>query len=170
MAGWIKVLAGGSEYAVDYAVQNFVQLGGWASQSDYPGIVALPKGDRTVELAPFGGIKVRSIDERAVLLEGEGDELDTFYYMLQELDTVTGLITKNGTLAEAYTYDAYGKVSVWGYTTGDFIRDGDYFTSQNEFMNSYPSSPATDAMPVAFTELRQRLEQRYGSSAGARRH
>ncbi len=53
----------------------------------------------------------RGIDERAVMLDGPFYP-DTYYYMLQELDTVTGLITKNGSLTEAYTYDAYGKVSV----------------------------------------------------------
>ena len=88
----------------------------------------------------------RGIDERAVLLEGEGDELDTFYYMLQELDTVTGLITKNGTLAEAYTYDAYGKVSVWGYPAAVLDPHCEYFNAQSEFNNSHPSSPATDPM------------------------
>lgn len=65
------------------------------------------------------------IDERAVLPEGEGNSLVTYYYLLQGLDTVAGLITSNGTLAEAYTYDAYGNVTMWGYRPGDFNRDGD---------------------------------------------
>ncbi len=34
------------------------------------------------------------------MLAGEEDTLDTYYYILQELDTVIGLITKNGPLAE----------------------------------------------------------------------
>ena len=62
VAGWIKVLAGGKEYAVDYALEHYVRLGGWASQRNFPKIVSSPKGDRTFELAPFGGIKVRSLD------------------------------------------------------------------------------------------------------------
>lgn len=43
------------------------------------------------------------VDERAILLEGDGasSTLDTYYYLLQELYTVTGLVKKNGTLAEA---------------------------------------------------------------------
>ena len=65
------------------------------------------------------------LDERAILLEGAGETLDTFYYLLQELYTVTGLIKKNGTLAEAYTYDAYGKARVHAYPDFDFNRDGD---------------------------------------------
>ena len=65
------------------------------------------------------------IDERAIVLEGEGDDLDPYYYALQELDTVTGLVKDNGTLAEAYVYDAYGKVSLWGYRDFDMDRDGD---------------------------------------------
>ena len=55
----------------------------------------------------------------------EGDDLDPYYYALQELDTVTGLVKDNGTLAEAYVYDAYGKVSLWGYRDFDMDRDGD---------------------------------------------
>jgi len=81
------------------------------------------------------------VDERGVLLEGQGSELDTFYYMLQELDTVTGLVTKNGTLAEAYTYDAYGRVSPWGYPYYDFDRDGENLCG-SEFSDAWPSSPA----------------------------
>ena len=52
------------------------------------------------------------IDERAVLIEGEYDEADTFYYLLQELYTVTGLVEKSGALAEADVYDGYGKVRI----------------------------------------------------------
>ena len=65
------------------------------------------------------------IDERAVLLVGAGEELDSYYYLLQELDTVTGLMNEFGALIEAYTYDAYGQVRMWGYSGWDFNRDGD---------------------------------------------
>lgn len=70
------------------------------------------------------------VDERAVLLEGDvpdasGEVIDKCYYLLQELYTVTGLMKKNGTLAEAYVYDAYGKPHLWGYRDFDFNRDGD---------------------------------------------
>ena len=37
---------------------------------------------------------------RAIMLAGEEDTLDTYYYILQGLDRVIGLITKNGILAE----------------------------------------------------------------------
>lgn len=62
MVGWVKVDAGGREYAVDYAVQRFVQLGGWAMVSRYPTTVAFPTGDRTAQITVFGNIKVRSIN------------------------------------------------------------------------------------------------------------
>ena len=58
------------------------------------------------------------IDERAVLLVGAGEELDSYYYLLQELDTVTGLMNEFGALIEAYTYDAYGQDS-WGLSDSD---------------------------------------------------
>ncbi len=96
------------------------------------------------------------IDERAVLIEGDGRVIDTpdhyyavdnYYYLLKELDTVTGLITKNGTLAEAYTYDAYGNVHPWGYRVMDFNRDGDVdYDDDDEFWLSYSSNPAWDPM------------------------
>lgn len=60
VAGWIKVIADGKEYAVDYALQNFLELG-W-SDSGLLRIVVLPEGDRTVEIAPFGGTMIRNID------------------------------------------------------------------------------------------------------------
>lgn len=51
--------------------------------------------------------------------------VDKYYYLLQELDTVTGLMNVYGALIEAYTYDAYGNVRLWGYPPMDFNRDGD---------------------------------------------
>ena len=63
------------------------------------------------------------IDERAVLIEGESDEADTFYYLLQELYTVAGLIARNGTVVEANVYDGYGPVATWGYRRFDFDRN-----------------------------------------------
>ncbi len=75
------------------------------------------------------------VDERVALIEGEADEADTFYYLLQELFTVTGLVEKNGALAEADVYDGYGKVRLWDYSPGDFDRDGDVdATDQGTFV------------------------------------
>ncbi len=99
------------------------------------------------------------LDERAVLLEGDGEVIDeilnywavdVFYYMLEELDTVTGLITRNGTLAEAYTYDAYGNVKPWGYRLLDVNRDGDVDDDDEDvwwltYMTSPPTVPMVDA-------------------------
>jgi len=63
IAGWVKVTAGGKEYAVDYAVQRFVLL-----QRSYDSQVVAIAGSSPTELRIvelpliFGGIKVRSID------------------------------------------------------------------------------------------------------------
>ncbi|MCG8376320.1 MAG: RHS repeat-associated core domain-containing protein, partial [Chlorobiales bacterium] len=63
------------------------------------------------------------VDERAVLLEGVGANLDPYYYLLQDLQSVTGLVRKNGALVEANRYDAYGDVEVFGYHPYDVTRD-----------------------------------------------
>ena len=63
------------------------------------------------------------VDERAVLIEGEADEADTFYYLLQELYSVAGLIARNGTVVEANVYEGYGPVATWGYRRFDFDRN-----------------------------------------------
>ena len=65
------------------------------------------------------------VDERAVLIEGAASSAETYYYLLQELYTVAGLVKKNGTLAEVGIYDGYGEVDLWDYSDGDFDRDGD---------------------------------------------
>ncbi|MCP4685858.1 MAG: hypothetical protein GY867_10495, partial [bacterium] len=64
------------------------------------------------------------VDERAVLLEGAGADLDTYYYVVQDQYTVTGLVQKNGSLVEANTYDAYGQVRQWAYAPYDVDRSG----------------------------------------------
>ncbi|MCG3132467.1 MAG: hypothetical protein FLDDKLPJ_03317 [Phycisphaerae bacterium] len=89
------------------------------------------------------------IDERVALIEGEADEAETFYYLLQELFTVTGLVEKNGALAEADVYDGYGKVRLWDYSPGDFDRDGDVdATDQTTFTTAMglgaPGTPTPD--------------------------
>ncbi|MCG3132455.1 MAG: hypothetical protein FLDDKLPJ_03305 [Phycisphaerae bacterium] len=89
------------------------------------------------------------IDERVALIEGEAGEADTFYYLLQELFTVTGLVEKNGALAEADVYDGYGKVRLWDYSPGDFDRDGDVdATDQTTFTTAMglgaPGTPTPD--------------------------
>lgn len=103
------------------------------------------------------------IDERAVLIEGDGRVIDTpdhdyavdsYYYLLAELGTVTGLITRNGTLAEAYTYDAYGNVSLWGYRPMDFNRDGGVDRDgssgdMGEWLSNYGAIAPCDAMADA---------------------
>ena len=99
------------------------------------------------------------VDERAILLEGPvpsgaGVYLDTFYYLLQELSTVTGLIKKNGTLAEAYVYDAYGQVAPWGYRNFDFNRDGDVDAGDGAYFATVLTSagePTTD--PTADADM-----------------
>lgn len=127
------------------------------------------------------------IDERAVLIEGEAASADTFYYLLQELDTVTGLIEKNGALAEADVYDGYGKVNIWDYSAGDFDRDGDVdATDQTTFnaallaggANKSTSDPMSDldndgdtdlTDAAAFTVIKNAggaVAQRYVSSLG----
>ncbi|MCG3131478.1 MAG: hypothetical protein FLDDKLPJ_02271 [Phycisphaerae bacterium] len=70
------------------------------------------------------------------LIEGEADEAETFYYLLQELYTVTGLVEKNGALAEADVYDGYGKVRLWDYSPGDFDRDGDVDATDQATINA----------------------------------
>ncbi|MCG3132465.1 MAG: hypothetical protein FLDDKLPJ_03315 [Phycisphaerae bacterium] len=89
------------------------------------------------------------VDERVALIEGEAGEADTFYYLLQELFTVTGLVEKNGALAEAAVYDGYGKVRLWDYSPGDFDRDGDVdATDQTTFTTAMglgaPGTPTPD--------------------------
>jgi len=59
-----------------------------------------------------------------VLIEGPSASADTFYYLLQELYTVTGLVEKSGALAEADVYDGYGKVRIWDCRMGVHDRDG----------------------------------------------
>jgi hypothetical protein len=90
------------------------------------------------------------VDERAVLLEGDGaaGTLDSYYYLLQELYTVTGLVKKNGTLAEANVYDTYGKVAQWGYRNFDFDRDGDVDGAEYAYVKNIRNAnqPAVDPM------------------------
>ncbi len=95
----------------------------------------------------------RQIDERAILLSGDPDTpatLDTYYYLVRELGTVAGLIKRNGTLAEANTYDAYGKVKQWGYRDFDFNRDGDVDSGdETVFGDAYSGSGVPTANPTA---------------------
>jgi len=77
------------------------------------------------------------VDERAVLLEGEGENLDTYYYLLQDLYSVTGLIQKNGALVEANTYDTYGRVSPWSYHPCDvWLLDGTVNAADNGYFRT----------------------------------
>ncbi len=102
------------------------------------------------------------VDERAILIEGENyptnpGPADTFYYLLRELDTVTGLIADNGVLAEAYSYDAYGKVTIWGHDIADFNRDGTAFSEDSdEFfaaVQPFPNDTAPALDPQADANL-----------------
>lgn len=52
------------------------------------------------------------IDERVLVADASGTE---HYYLLKELYSVAGLADEDGEMAEAYTYDAYGKPYI--YTT-----------------------------------------------------
>ncbi len=117
----------------------------------YDGVNVVAEYDESDNLSRRFIHGTQRIDERAVMLSGVGANgvgVDSYYYALQELDTVTGLISRNGTLAEAYTYDAYGKVSTWGYPLCDMNRDGDVDGGDlSEWVAAWPSNPATD--PVA---------------------
>ncbi|MCC7292916.1 MAG: hypothetical protein IT449_12715 [Phycisphaerales bacterium] len=101
------------------------------------------------------------IDERAVLIEGEaGDngapvDAETFYYLLQELYTVTGVMKVNGTLTEAETFDGYGAVRLWHYSDGDFNRDAAVnATDQTRFTAALaPTSGIPAADPLADLDL-----------------
>ena len=62
---------------------------------------------------------------------------------------MTGIVTKNGTLAEGYTYDAYGKVNVWGYPPMDFNRDGDVDNDDLAEFTSADASPDPAVDPKA---------------------
>lgn len=66
------------------------------------------------------------VNERAILLECDGtsNTLDSYYYLLQELYTVTGLMKKNGTLADARVYDSFGEVTHRAYHNFDLDCDG----------------------------------------------
>ncbi len=76
--------------------------------------------------------------------------LDTYYYLVRELGTVAGLIKRNGTLVEANTYDAYGKVKQWGYRDFDFNRDGDVDSGdETVFGDAYSGSGVPTANPTA---------------------
>jgi YD repeat-containing protein len=68
------------------------------------------------------------VDERAIMYKGPNGgslTMELYYYLLRELDTVTGMMTSNGALAEGYAYDAYGKVRIWAFRPMDYDRDGD---------------------------------------------
>jgi len=68
---------------------------------------------------------------------------------MQELYTAVGLIKRNGTLAEANTYDGYGEVDQWGYRDFDFDRDGDVDSGDQNVMNALVTAngvPTSDPM------------------------
>ncbi|MCC7292548.1 MAG: hypothetical protein IT449_10860 [Phycisphaerales bacterium] len=70
-------------------------------------------------------------------------DAETFYYLTQELYTVTGVMKVNGTLTEAQTYDGYGAVRLWHYSDGDFNRDAAVnATDQARFTAALGPSPA----------------------------
>ncbi|MCC7292914.1 MAG: RHS repeat-associated core domain-containing protein [Phycisphaerales bacterium] len=74
--------------------------------------------------------------------------------LLQELDTVTGLIEKNGALAEADVYDGYGKVRIWDYSPGDFDRDGDVdATDQTTFNAALIAGGSNKSTPDPMSDL-----------------
>ena len=63
------------------------------------------------------------IDERAVMRDHEGDGQD-YYYLLQELYSVSGLATSNGLRAEHAVYDAYGQATLYAWPSADVNGDG----------------------------------------------
>ena len=61
--GWVKVVADGKDYVVDYALETYLRLGwGRALHSPHPETTILPCGVRTAEIGFFGGISVGRID------------------------------------------------------------------------------------------------------------
>jgi len=102
-------------------------------------------------IAPTHCVRKRS-GRQAVLLEGEGEDLDTYYYLLQDLYSVTGLIQKNGALVEANTYDTYGRVSPWSYHPCDVwlldgavtAADNGYFRTKLNGSGNPTADPSTD--------------------------
>ena len=90
----------------------------------YDGQNAIAEYDTSNNLSRRHIHGTRYVDERAILLEGEADEADTYYYLLKDLYTVAGMMLRNGALAEAYVYDAYGQVDIWSYKASDSDRDG----------------------------------------------
>ena len=84
-----------------------------------------------------------------MLLEGEGEDLDTYYYLLQDLYSITGLMQKNGALVEANTYDTYGRVSPWSYHPCDvWALDGNVNASDNGYLRSIKASSGGSGYPT----------------------
>ena len=114
----------------------------------YDGQNALAEYDESDNLSRRYVHGTSYVDERAILLEGEGDDLDSYYYLLQELYSVAGLMKKNGVLAEAYVYDAYGQVTPWVLPpAADFDRSGNY-TTDDLTAFSYEYGVSNDGVPT----------------------
>lgn len=72
------------------------------------------------------------IDERAVMVDYAGGVQEDHYYLLQELYTVAGLVGCGGKLEEAYVYDTYGQATIYNWLRGDFDRDADVDTADED--------------------------------------
>jgi len=78
----------------------------------------------------------RYIDERAVMRDYVYGEIvedepipQDHYYLQEELYSVAGLAASNGHLEEAYVYDTYGQAVIYAWPVGDYDRDGEVTTS-----------------------------------------
>ncbi len=84
------------------------------------------------------------IDERAVMRDHEGDGQD-YYYLLQELYSVSGLATSNGLRAEHAVYDAYGQATLYAWPSADVNGDGEVnILDQVLVRDADPDSPLYD--------------------------
>jgi hypothetical protein len=82
------------------------------------------------------------IDERIVMYDEVNDA--NYYYLLQELYSVAGLVESNGNLAEMAVYDAYGHATLYDWPLADFDRDTDVdMTDYGGWLSCYngPNKP-----------------------------
>lgn len=91
---------------------------------------SLDPGDKVLARRHIHG--TARIDERAVLMEGHlgvpiispQPTAECYYYLLQDLDTVAGMMKQNGGPCESMVYAGYGRATTIGRPRGDFNRDG----------------------------------------------
>jgi len=88
------------------------------------------------------------IDERVLMRDfadrAEYPKQREHYTMLQELYTVAGLVSANGTLEEAYVYDGYGQATLYQWPRGDMNLDGQVtYAVDRAFVESVKTASGT---------------------------